>query len=369
MAENVMKPDFLFVVHDAGETLALKPVFEVLRRASSNFKVLVMGTARTLLEKAEYIIDLNEDCHIEPRVDRETWPRQQPLSAMALEQLTSRLTPRVVICGVSTMIQHQIVQAYQALGVVAVVYHESLCFTDSDSSLLNQVLASDTTRFMVSSHLVARQITGLNRKAKITVVGQPAFDEWHRAAEQFESTRVRELLAPDRRFDSGKKTILYSGTYCTDHRQLFELFARSVPGLSHFNIVGSLHPKVDGALERELLAELKIENVILLPAAISTMQAAALSDLVVCHRSTVGLQAMCMKKPVIFLDIPGSPFTDIAVANGWAHIAYTVDNFKAQVAAEFARPSAERKDIFELAELPQKSTETIVRYLRSLLPL
>ena len=98
----------LFVLFDAGETHALKPVIEDLIACGETVDVLALGTAQTLLPEAPTISE----------VDR-TWDRYTPLPET---QILESYFPDVVIIGVASAIQLQVAKFFEEAATIVAYY-------------------------------------------------------------------------------------------------------------------------------------------------------------------------------------------------------------------------------------------------------
>ncbi|HSX12523.1 MAG TPA: hypothetical protein VLF61_03450, partial [Rhabdochlamydiaceae bacterium] len=93
----------LFVLFDAGETHALLPVMKRCESEQLPYQVLAFGTARTLVPNA-LEIDLPVDSN---------WQRDVPLAPEEIEKLCLLVQPEVVVSGVASAIQGQLLDAYR----------------------------------------------------------------------------------------------------------------------------------------------------------------------------------------------------------------------------------------------------------------
>ena len=125
---------------------------------------------------------------------------------------------------------------------------------------------------------------------KATVVGHPSLDAWISKG----NSKLYDQSAEQKR-------VLFVGGYGPGYREAFREFLLAMKQLPEFRTRISIHPKVRGELEHKLLKETKVTNVQILAAAHSTISEALQSEVIVSHQSSVGIQALFLGIPTIFL--------------------------------------------------------------------
>lgn len=111
-AQPVIKTKILFVLYDAGETLALKGVMEKLAQDKEDFRILVMGTSRELIKKEHFPNRLDFAQLNIPEIDK-SWPREKELGKDDLQKLIGQVQAEIVVTGVAAEVQGQILEAYK----------------------------------------------------------------------------------------------------------------------------------------------------------------------------------------------------------------------------------------------------------------
>lgn len=349
------KTKVLFVLYDTGETRALQPVMKLLEQKNISYKTLVMGTASSLIHDA-HVLDITKDCKISQVISQKTWPREQKISDADLQKIKACISPCVVITGMVSEVQRQISELEKNENHPVLAFYDALAPLQS---ALQQSFLPVVTELLVPMEEIKDKLKNnpAASELKIETVGQPTLEVWAVANKNINPKDVYKKIP---HFDPNKKTILYVGGYGATYEQAFTLFAQAVAPMKNYNILVSLHPKVDGSLEKSILEKAQAQQAILLPKTIPTMEAAAITNVLVNQNSTVGIQALFMNKPVIYLDIPGSTYKDIAIEKNWSKKVDNVSAFREEIGAALDKNNAHQIDIYKEAKIPQHSAEHIL---------
>ena len=108
-----------------------------------------------------------------------------------------------------------------------------------------------------------------------------------------------------------------------------------------------------GVFEREKIAS---EPHIHLLTEISTMQAVAIADHVVCHQSTVGVQASAASKSVFYLVPPSQTYTNPVIEKG---LAPRLQSSEALLSALSEKQPPHSYDFYQVLQLPSNSAQLI----------
>ena len=139
--------------------------------------------------------------------------------------------------------------------------------------------------------------------------------------------------------------------------------------MTQFNIYVSLHPKVDGFLERKILKKYKNKNILILPKEIKTSRVASVADIIVSQNSTVGTQAIFMGKISIFLDLPTSKYKAFVIQKGLAKKISSSDDFIRYIKQiSFKKPKkTENISLFYYLGIPTDSSRKIGKMITDML--
>lgn len=291
----------LFVLYDAGETYGLRPVINEYVKAKKPFKVLVMGTARTLFNQEPYILDITQDCGISVKVGRVEWKRNKSLKIRDLQKVVKCYTPDLLVTGTVSQVQYQLVKAFSKLNIKSVGFIDA--FTAVQKKSIVRRFPRNTTYTVVPTQKVKDSI---GKSEKIIVMGQPSFEQWAQRAKVIDKEKLKNHFTHN-------KNILFIGSYGKGYAEVFKHFLSSVKHLPlNIGISVSLHPKSDGIIEKRLIAKLK-SRVVVLTKKIKTYEWSSISDLIICYRSTVCIQALALKKKVAYFELDSSDHSNFLI--------------------------------------------------------
>ena len=236
--------DYLFVLYDVGETVALTPVIHELTARGEEIRVLTYG-------------------------ERE---RYEELSPDAL------CDAEVLVTGTASKIQLQYVQ--HCTGKAIAYYDNPLSIETISYASLIREFENAAALFLVPSRVAAES----SHAKHIEVVGNPDLDQY------YGSMPIQGLIT-------------YFGGYDPDYEAAFKAFLNYVAPLD-YEVIVRPHPKTDGSLERGLIEG--ISHVTLGGSDLSAAEAVAQSEIVACHRSSMAVKAACVGKEVICIDAEGN---------------------------------------------------------------
>lgn len=289
--------DYLFVFYDAGETRALLPVVEKLILEKRSVLVLTMGTALKIVSNilpAENLI--NVGTLIGQNIDA-TWKRDEKISVAQINAIKKQIHAKVVITGVASRVQHQILENYQDDAFTASYVDFIGPIEYLPYAALARSFVSISDLIMVPDKLSAQSLNS----DKVKVVGHPAMENWIQQAKNVDQEKVKNML----NLDKNKPIITFVGGYEADYAAVFALFMEAVKPLTDYQVLISPHPKTQGDIEKAYLENQDCQNCQLTMDKVSTLAAITVSDKVLCRRTTVGIQALFLNKKVIYIDLPG----------------------------------------------------------------
>jgi hypothetical protein len=323
------KVDFLFYVQDAGETNALVPVGESLQEKGYRVAFLAGGTAQSLLMGKEIIQgpDLSS--------------RGQCLDKLFLSDLRSRVEPKVVVTGVAYAAQGQVLDLYRDLPTFAFWDNFNSNGENPYFRTARAVAAKAATLFLPSK-AIENDFGGAT-----CVVGHPTLEIWRREIQAFEAGEA----------------VLFIGGYGREYEEAFELFlacAEENPGIEY---LVQIHPKSDGAFEKEALNKRPGLSVRILEG-LSTIEAVGRAGIVACHQSTVAFQALACGKRAIHVIPKHQAFDSLPIQKGLACKISSPEEFGA--ALQSKPPSAE--EFTQTLGIPGESIETFCQALIEAIP-
>ncbi len=342
----------LFVVQDAGETNAFLPLMQLLDEKKLSFHILAGGVAEEILRKNPSFKDhlaFFSDFGI--KADKE-WDREKQISQEKLSEIVSSYHPEKVICGVAFAMQGQILHSFKKDGVRTFAFWDN--FSENGDNLYFTVahkVVNDAEVLLLPSQILAGS-TCFQKKTR-QVVGQPSLDTWRRYLPA-ENWHEKLKLSPD------KKHICYVGGYGRDYEEAFILFLQKLEGIdfSRFTVLVLPHPKTDGSFEKGLIK--KSEQDVQVLVGYPTRDMVAVSDLLICHQSTVGMQALSIPKPVLFLMPASQKYQNFLIEKGWVRRLSEKDDLGNEIKLTLEKPAI---DLYSLMGIPEKGAETFFQAL------
>jgi len=265
----------LFVLFDAGETYVLQPVIEDLKAQGEVVDVLALGTSQSLMPNAKTLLG----------VDR-FWDRYQMLLETQLEDICATYEPEVVTIGVSSKIQLQIAQKFQKKASIVAYYDNFNPIERSVYAPLIREIEAHVDLFLTASEFGAAS----SHAKEVHVVGNPDLEKMISKINEVDRPTIKEKLG----LHPTCPVVTYIGGYDTDYEEGLRLFATGMDFYPNYQIVICPHPKSDGSLEKSYFQKACFPE--------DTIAAIALADVVVCHRSTLGIKSLLAGKKVIFVD-------------------------------------------------------------------
>ncbi len=346
------KTEVLFLAQDAGETNAFIPVMLLLEKENVPFQALVGGVAEELtLKEPSLKGHITSFTAYGIQVDK-SWPRDKKAAAEAVARIGEAFSPRVVLSGVAFDLQGQIMEALRSKSVKCLAYWDN--FTEEGDNpyfaVARRVQAYASTLLLPSEALY--QAPFFQAREKV-VVGHPALDAWRRLAPSKEWKQALSLT---------KKTISYVGGYGKDYEEGFSLFLQGVKEghFEDFQILVLPHPKTDGSFEKRMLQEKDLACDIRVLTGYPTPPIAALSDLIVCHQSTVGVQALAIPKPVLFLMPASQKYQNPLIQKGLVKRLGEKDYLEKEIRQALLSPAV---DIYEAMGIPENGAQHLYEVL------
>ena len=302
-----------------------------------------MATAQTLVEREEEI-EIQKDCKISAKINGIKWPRNKSLSNSDLRLIKNCINPKIVITGSVSKIQLQLSKLFKKSGSKVFPYNDSFSPIDSKSIVFKFTDLNST--FLVASNEVRDSILKISNQLSVKVIGQSSILKWKKTIKQEEKNNLKKSLKIT------KPVILFVGSYGKGYREIFKQFSNITKSFKQFQILLSLHPKMDGKLEREILEMTDNQVIQIVDKKISTAKVSLISDIIIPYRSTVGIQAFFIPKPVIYLDHPTSKYSNFAIDKGWVKKISSVELSESFLKAHRQLKKA-KSDIYQKTGIPQ----------------
>jgi hypothetical protein len=334
--------EILFILQDAGETQALLPVLEKLEQENKKFTVLAAGVAQDLLQGKLWMEKLPID---------KSWQRSATFSEATLKQIIQAHPAKKVVSGVAFELHGQLLQAYAQQGSTTFAFWDNINYEGSDP-----YFATAQKVAHVAQNVLTPRAAFEKHLPHATVVGQPSIELWAKTLHQIDVKAVKARLPF---LKSDQPVLLFIGGYGKEYEEAFDLFLKvaELPELQKYAQAIAFHPKMGGNFERE---HLPAKAYLLEPKyGVSTQEAIALADIVVCHQSSVGVQAAAAGKRVIYLVPSHQTYTNPAIEQKIAQTATSANEFCQALQAQ----SKSNDDPFVAWGMPQNSVERIYNLL------
>lgn len=362
--------DVLFVGYDAGETLAFLQVLPSLGGAV-RAGALVMATAEAVVERDGVPggVPVVRAAAVGFEVDA-AGPRNQTVSAAHAARAAARVCPRaqLVVTGAVSSAQLALADAYRARGARVAAYVDAFEWAGPGSYFARFATRADEAAVATSDDRDGMRAAALPADLPVAVVGNPTTDAWaDEARDVANRTALRESLAGGGL--GGRALVAYAGGYGRSYESAFRLFAAACVGLAReYQFVVSLHPKVNGSVERAVLAEEGAEGAVAVaPKSVDTARVAYAADLVTSFDSTVGVQSLFIGRPSVFVAPPplaGGPSRNLAVEKGLSPLVGTAGAYAAALNASRAAGFAfDTSRLLTAAGLPEHPTVAFVDWV------
>ncbi|MDX2085329.1 MAG: hypothetical protein SFZ03_08075 [Candidatus Melainabacteria bacterium] len=330
-----------FLLHDAGETEALRPVIARLAQAHVPYTLLTTGTASRLLAGHPHQVSL-------PDAPVAGTPTQQAAWWQQMTTLCQRLHPAVVMTGVVSPFQQLLSGLFRRQGAPVVGYTDG--YTLNPTTELFQRFAKTLSAWWVPTAVQAAWLRQCLPQMPVAVVGQPTADRWERqnlsaspattdAATQTPLTApsTPQTLQPPPR-------LLWVGGYGAGYEEAFGLFcslARQWAGRAQFQV--ALHPSQDGAVERQWIDRMGLTGLVeILPKHQPTERALAQASAVLTQDSSMVVQGLMLGKPVLLTGPPVNPTQwNAPVAQGLLSRYTKVETLAAELLQQLRQPPAD----------------------------
>lgn len=356
--------DFLFVLHNLGETNALLPVIKKLPKDS--YQILAFGKASETLKDNPHRISTEEFpelATLDPRVS---------LDPSMISHIKAKVgLPRIIIVGMASIAQAQILNAFDK-GVKKVIFYDNFDpiwspTTGPKEYILPfyKTLNEGTYHLFVpgtSYEPTSRKLEKFS-SASMYPLGQPSLESWEEVYAKTDLVKLKsELSVP-----SANRILLFAGGFDpvdeTQYKEDLASFLKGATALDNVSILVTFHPKTDGSVERDLVSSLGGGKCQLIEKdRYSTTELSTIADVVVCFKSTVGAQAAYMGKSVLYI---AQRYENFLIDSGIAALATDPDSITKSLSL---LDSSETKPSFSgTLGIPKDASSLIAKKLTELL--
>jgi hypothetical protein len=346
--------DTVFILQDAGETEALLPVIEKCAQNNEIFLILTGGQATEILSKKialkDKIISYTQ-LGISEVIDK-TWKQDAKISDSSLKKIEAEIETKQVVSGVAFELQGQLLESFKKRKCKTFAYWDNINYEGTHPYFQTAAKVAK-----IADRLLVPSKTFINAYPQGEVVGQPFYELWKQQISGIRPTSVTAKLP----FTIKTPVIVFIGGYGRDYEEALREFLGYAQDLKRYTVLLSYHPKMEGKVEKEELQKQPISHVHLLQSSwnISSCEAIAIADYVICHQSMMGINAAVAGKKVIYLVSSGQTYTNLLIERGAAR---TVSTFDELLSTLTSKKSVE--DPFAILKVPQGSVDLIYNRIK-----
>ena len=296
--------DFLFIVHDAGESNFALPLVDNLLRRDKEVKVLALGEPGIkIYESFANELVTPTSLGLETSVNDD---RNQTLTEQDVKKVLVALSPvkTAVVSGMVYMMEAQLCTAFFEEGTPRVIGIDDSFAMWDESSILSTDFIKVGKQAINEIFLSAKQQVSPSQKAngvKPSVTGSPTLSTWRKSAMGGSSAATRKLLQRKARLSPSDDNVLvmyaggYGGTSYVKSVETFCMTAMALP--SEYLCLFSPHPGYDPAFEEAIFTRVGCIKQVLVVKEFSSAQIVAASNASVSQCSTVGGQSLSISVP------------------------------------------------------------------------
>jgi hypothetical protein len=342
---TAFETDHFFVLYDAGETNALMPVLQKFDREDRDFKVLVMGTAETIIKPEMFPTQrlVLKDFGVDVIIDNTHWQREQKLDSQDVQKICSQIAARTIIVGTASRVQRQVMKHYNG---------KKIAFCDNFDYDVTKLSYNTVKKTQKKAEIVLCPSKNLvclfseapfsEKSKKYKIAGKPSLEQWAKELEAVDKSEVLEKLG----FSPSKGPIVtLVGGYGPGYEIINPFFDEAAHFLREngYQVLIQPHPKVA-------------------PQQVNTPEALAVSDYVVGFNSSVIFDAAIIGKKGIYFYPNSLEFNHFAIREGYLPKADSIAGLLQIIKdSEFQLPI----DLYEIEKMPRNSTERIAKILNN----
>ena len=346
------KYDTIFILQDAGETNALLPVIEKYAQNNENFLVLTAGQAtETLSQKISLknkTISFDQVGTLE-KIDK-TWKRDEKISEESIKKITATIEAKKVVSGVAFASPRPASTSLQNKSK-PFAYWDNINLEGTDPYFQT---AQNVAK--IANHLLVPSRAFKNAYPFADVVGHPSYELWQQQLSGIQPLTVTAKLP----FTLKSPVIVFLGGTGLEYDEAFKEFLTIAADLKGYTILIAAHPKFEGHVEKKELEKHSLSNIHVLEKAwnISSMEAIAIADHVICHKSTTGVNAAVSGKSVVYFIPPTQTYTNLLIERGGAPVASNLNELLAGL-----KNKRSTENPFQILNVPEGSVDLIYNLL------
>jgi len=352
--------DVLFCPYDMGDSNPIKKIMQECEKQGIAYKVLPFGKAKEVFENSHHLVQYD--------FSDVKWDRGKTLETEQITLIKNKVKSKIVIAGMASAIQAQVLNVFKDEKTYTVALYDNFDSVEGKEyvqDFLKQVNQIDEYFLPSQTTLPGFQNLDKTRYAKLSVLGQPVLEDWDDIFSKTNKNDLKQKLG----LQPSDQVILFVGGYDDTYKKYFQLFVKAMKafkGNSDIKILVTYHPKTDGSLERSIIEEEKADNIkIIEKDGPSTAEIATTTNILCCHKSSVGIQALYAGLPVIYVVKKGE-LNNFAIKKG---LALEIDDILELIEAVkrmLATANRNQSPIKDIG-IPKEATKNIVKRIKELL--
>ena len=351
--------DVLFCAYDMGESNAFNKLMSELDKQKITYKILALGKSLDVFNQHPNLIKIDL-----PDVKSN---REQTLGSDHLELIKNTVHPKIIIAGMSSVVQAQLLNSFRDAAYTVAFYDN---FDDPESKeyiqpFLKTIGKIDEYFLPSETTLPGFQRSDVTRLAKLSVLGQPVLEDWDDTFVKTDKLELRSRL----HVSSMDKVLLFVGGYDDTYKDYFRLFVKAMKSFetdSDLKVFVTYHPKTKGEAEKLIITEEGARNIkIIEQDGPSTAQIATISDVLLCHKSSVGIQALYIGLPVVYVVKKGD-LNNFAINQGLAYEVEDLETLTDTVKNILSAANSNKAPLKSLG-IPKEATKKITERIKTLL--
>jgi hypothetical protein len=350
--------DVLFFCYDLGDSNPMQRVMKELDKQGITYKVLALGKALEIFQSNALKLDL-------PDVK---WDRSKILDATHIKLVENSINPKIVITGMASAVQAQVLNLFKKKQAYTIAFYDNFDTIETAEyvqDFLKTVGKIDEYFIPSETTLPGFQKLEQTKHSTLSVFGQPILENWDDVFSKTNKEELRQKL----KVELQDQVLLFAGDYTDTYKEYFRIFVKGVRAFnsSNLKVFVTYHPKTDGSFEKSVVEEEKISNIrIIETKEFSTTEIATIANAFACHKSSMGIQALYVGLPVIYI-VKSGEVRNFAIQQGIAEQVEKTDDLSAALDRILKAANRNQSPVQQNLGIPKNATARMVTHIKELL--
>lgn len=357
LAKVLAKVPVLFLVYNAGEA---EPFREVAKKLTVDYQIVGIGVGEEKFGKDPHFVSLGTDPFGSERSSTLTHDtdqnRDRLLNDATLHKILA-LDPQVVISGMASAWQAQILNAAHAKGAKTVAFYDNMNGPVTEQKYVGP-FTSTIDKDAIGTWLVPGEAFTVGFKGNVKALGQPVLEQWDTVF-QSPDAKIKDKLG----MKNGQKLILFAGGNDVTYPQYLEEMMTAVKDREDLFLVITPHPARKDGIEDTLFARLGNPRNIRVERGIKTIDITPFASVFAAHKSSMGAHALSHGLPVLFVGPKADYASLVVVGDGLGVVAENKEEVEKSLEVLL---KAEQKPSLAKLGVPENASQAIAKYLDGL---